>query len=153
VESAIRIEGLAQFSRALRKLDNDLPKLLRLAMNDAAAVVVDYGQARMPRRTGRAVSTIKARSTRTSVRVVEGGPKAPYVPWLDFGGTVGRGRRRIRTGRGIRGAARFAGSVKRPYYNEGRYLYPALHDKRDEIQAALENALTGVATAAGLELS
>ncbi len=136
MEASIRIEGLREFNRALRQLDNDLPRMLRLAMNKAAAVVVDYGQARMPRRSGRAVATIKASSTRTSVRVAEGSRRAPYVPWLDFGGKVGRSH-----------------SVGRPYIKGGRYLYPALTDKRDEIQAALESALSEVVSAAGLEVS
>lgn len=132
-EAAIQIEGLAEFQRALKKLDNDLPKMVRVALNAAAGVIVDYGQKRIPRRTGRAASTIKARSTRTSVRVVEGGKKARYVPWLDFGGKTGRKR-----------------SVERPFYKEGRYLYPALRDERKAIEQALESALVGVAEAAGM---
>jgi hypothetical protein len=135
MQVAIEIQGLAEFTRALRGLDNDLPKGIRVALNAASAVVVDYGKARMARRSGRAASTIKARSTRTMVRVVEGGKRAPYVPWLDFGGATGRRK-----------------SVKRPFHTEGRYLYPALTDKRDEITQALENALRDVARSAGLEL-
>lgn len=135
MESAIRIEGLAQFNKALKQLDGDLPKMTRLAMNKAAGVVINYGQSKIARRTGRASSTIRARSTRTMVRVVEGGPKAQYVPWLDFGGRVGRNR-----------------SVVRPFYKQGRYLYPALTERRAEIQQALESALTEVAEKAGLEL-
>jgi hypothetical protein len=135
VEASIRIEGLREFNRALRQLDGELPRMLRLAMNKAATVVVDYGQARMARRSGRAASTIKAKSTRTSVRVSEGSSRAPYVPWLDFGGKVGR-----------------AHSVSRPYIRGGRYLYPALTDKRDEIKAALESALAEVVEASGLEM-
>lgn len=135
METAIRIEGLAQFNRALKRIDGDLPKMVRLAMNSAAAVVVDYGQARIVRRSGRAAATIRARSTRTMVRVVEGGPRAKYVPWLDFGGKVGRNR-----------------SVSRPFHTEGRYLYPALRDERSAIERALVDALTEVADAAGLGL-
>ena len=135
MEPRISIDGLAQFSRALRRLDGELPKLLRLAMNKAAGVVVDYGQAKIPKRTGRAAATIKARSTRTAVRVVEGGPRAPYVPWLDFGGRTGRRKATVRE-----------------FITSGRYLYPALTDKRAEIERALEDALREVADAAGLEL-
>ena len=40
-EVSVRITGLAEFSRNLKKLDSDLPKALRVAMNDAANVVVD----------------------------------------------------------------------------------------------------------------
>lgn len=135
MEASIRIDGLAQFTRAVKKLDNELPKMVRIAMNDAAGIVVEYGQARVPRRSGRAYSSIKARSTRTFVRVVEGGSRAPHAPWLDFGGRVGRRH-----------------SVARPFIKEGRYLYPALRERNKEIREALENSLTRVARSAGLEL-
>lgn len=135
MEASIRIEGLREFNQALRRLDSELPRMLRLAMNKAADVVVDYGQAHMVRRSGRAAATIKAKSTRTSVRVSEGSKRAAYAPWLDFGGKVGRIR-----------------SVSRPYIKGGRYLYPALTDRREEIQAALESALGEVVSAAGLEV-
>ena len=135
MQTTLRVEGLSQFAKALRQLDGELPKLLRVAMNKAAGVVVDYGKARIAKRTGRAANTIRAQSTRTAVRVAEGSARAPYVPWLDFGGAVGRNR-----------------SVKRTFYKEGRYLYPALTDKKTEIEAALVSALDDVATKAGLEL-
>lgn len=131
----IGVEGLTEFNQALKRLDKDLPKLTRLAMNKAADVVVQYGRARIPVRTGRAQASIKARSTRGAVRVSEGGNRAPYTPWLDFGGRTGRRKRTVRK-----------------FISEGRYLYPALYEKSDEIQQALEDGLRDVAAAAGLEL-
>lgn len=135
MEAAIKIEGLREFTKALKTLDGELPKMVRLALNEAAGVVVNYGRARIPRQSGRAAATIRPRSTRTAVRVVEGSNRAPYVPWLDFGGSVGRNR-----------------SVQRRFYSEGRYLYPALQDEKEAIRAALESALTRVVEAAGLDL-
>jgi hypothetical protein len=135
VPITIGVDGLNEFNHALKRLDKDLPKLTRLAMNKAADVVVQYGRARIPVRTGRAKSTIKAKSTRGAVRVGEGGKRAPWTPWLDFGGRTGRRKRTIRK-----------------FISEGRYLYPALYEKGDEIQAALEDGLREVAAAAGLEL-
>lgn len=131
----IGVQGLNEFNWALKRLDKGLPKMTRIAMNGAAAVVVEYGQGRIAVRSGRARKTIKARSTRNLVRVVEGGPGARYVPWLDFGGRVGRRK-----------------SVVRKFYSEGRYLYPALYDKRDEIEQALTSGLETVAREAGLTL-
>ena len=131
----IKIEGLDQFVRSLRQLDSELPKALRLAMNEAASVVVDDARPRVPTRTGRAQSTIKARSTRTSVRVAAGGRRAPYFPWLDFGGRVGRNK-----------------SVKRAFLKEGRYIWKAYADNRTEFQAAMVRALVGVAGQAGIEV-
>lgn len=132
---AIKIDGLAAFSRNLRKLDSDLPKALRIALNEAANLVVDDAKPHVPRRSGRAAGTIKAKSTRTAVRVSAGGRRAPYYPWLDFGGKVGRNK-----------------SVGRAFFTDGRYLYPSYFAKRDsgELQQVLTRALLDVAASAGV---
>lgn len=132
----IRVVGLADFNRSLRKLDADLPKALRQGLNTAAQVVVDYATPKIPRRSGRAARAIRVASTRTEVRVRAGGPRVPYWPWLDFGGKVGRDR-----------------SVERRFYTEGRYLYPALRERRTQIEAALSKALVSVAEQAGLDVT
>lgn len=132
---AIRIDGLAEFVRNLRRLDSDLPKTLRVALNGAADVVVGYARPRIPKRTGRALSTLKARSTRTEVRVSAGGRRAPYYPWLDFGGRVGRGK-----------------SVRRAFLKEGRYIYAGYFAGRDEFERVLVDALVDTARAAGIEV-
>jgi hypothetical protein len=131
------VDGLAEFSRNLKKLDADLPKALRLALNQAADVVVDYARPLVPRRTGRAARSVAARSTRTAVRVVAGGKRAPYYPWLDFGGRVGRGR-----------------SVVRPFLKDGRYIYEGYFRKKQsgEFVDVLNTALLGVARQAGVEV-
>jgi hypothetical protein len=64
-----------------------------------------------------------------------GGKKAPYMPWLDFGGKTGIHK-----------------SVHRPFYKEGRYLYPTLGRIRPDIEKALGSALVAVARDAGLEV-
>jgi hypothetical protein len=133
---AVKVDGLAQFIRAVKRLDSDLPKMNRQAMNSAADIVLDYARPRIPRRTGRAASTLKAKSTQTAVRVVAGGRRAPWYPWLDFGGKVGRNK-----------------SVERPFYKEGRYLYPALRERRAEFVQALTGALVDTARSAGLDVS
>lgn len=132
---AIKVDGLAQFVRGLKKIDADLPKALRVGFNDAAQIVVDYAQARIPVRSGRARDSIKVRSTATTVRVATGGTKAPYEPWLDFGGAVGKQR-----------------SVTRPFLKNGRYVYQALYTKEAEIRTAVEKALLDVCAAAGIEV-
>jgi len=134
---AIKIDGLAQFSRNLKKLDSDLPKVLRVSLNGVADVVIADARPKVPHRSGRAAASIKARSTRTAVRVVAGGKKAPYYPWLDFGGRVGRKR-----------------SVKRPFLSDGRYLYESYFGlrKSGKIDHALTEALLDAAAAAGIEV-
>lgn len=135
MELKVAVEGLAEFNSALRKLDKEAPKGLRLALNEGANLLVSKTKPKIPRKTGAAAGSIRARSTRTSARVAVGGSKAPYYPWLDFGGRTGRG-----------------GSVERKFYKEGRYVYPTLREIRPEIIDELNSQIRSVARGAGLEV-
>lgn len=132
----IRIVGLDRFVRALREMDAGLPKALRIAMNEAAKIVVDDAEPKVPRLTGAAAGSIRVASTRTAVRVRAGGAKVPYYPWLDFGGAVGKG-----------------GTTRRPFYKDGRYLFKSYRDKRDEIQETLRRALGDLGQSAGIGMT
>ena len=129
----IKITGLAEFNRNLRKLDSDLPKVLRQAQNTGAQLVVDWAQPRVPSRSGKARRSVRASSTRTAARITGGGARAPYYPWLDFGGRVGRKR-----------------SVHRAFLPNGRYIYAGYGARRDEVHTALVQALLEVAEQAGV---
>lgn len=133
---AIQIQGLTSFNKALRQMDSDLPKGLRIGLNAAVQIVVDAARPRIPRRSGRAARSLRASSTRTKARISAGGTKAKYFPWLDFGGQGPGGR-----------------PAKRPFYSDGRYVWKAFAEKRPQVQAALEKALADVARGAGLEVS
>lgn len=131
----IRITGLREFNRTLRRIDKDAPKGLRLAGNKAADIVVTAAQPRVPLgpgRGGHAKSSIKAASTRTAARVREGGKRFPYMPWLDFGGRVGRNR-----------------SVYRPFIKRGRYVWAAFDDNRDRVEGVLRGELADIARKSG----
>jgi hypothetical protein len=131
----IKIEGLTEFVRSLRKLDSDLPKALRVSFNTAADLVVDYARPRVPSRSGKARRSVKARSTREAVRVVGGSRTVPYYPWLDFGGTVGKGK-----------------SVRRPFIKEGRYIYAGYFARRAQVEEGMVEALLDVARQAGVDV-
>jgi hypothetical protein len=133
--ATVTVDGLKQFNRALRKLDADLPKGLRLALNGCSDFLIAKTVPQIPKRSGAAARSLKARSTRTSVRIGVGGRAAPYYPWLDFGGKTGRHK-----------------SVVRPFFTEGRYLYPTLRRNRSEFAKILEGALVDVARGAGLDV-
>jgi hypothetical protein len=132
----IKIAGLAQFSKNLRKIDNDLPKTLRLAMNEGSQIVVDEAVPRIPRVTGAAARSVKARSTRSASRITAGSKRVGYFPWLDFGG---EGR--------IKGRP-----AKREFIKSGRYLWASYGDRRDDVAAALERALLATVAAAGVDV-
>jgi hypothetical protein len=79
---------------------------------------------------------VKVRSSQREARVAAGGSKAPYYPWLDFGGRTGPNR-----------------SVERAFISEGRYIYPTVRERQDEIADAGQAALTELAREAGLEVT
>lgn len=133
MEPKVSIKGLAEFSRGLKKLDSEAPKQLRIGLNAAADLLIDKTRPQIPVKTGAARASLKARSTRTSARIAVGGKKASYYPWLDFGGKTGR-----------------KGSVVRPFYKAGRYLYPTLGKVRPLILAELDQQIRTVARNAGL---
>lgn len=133
----IQIDGIKEFQKALREMDSDLPKQLRLILNEATAVVIDWARPRVPKRSGRAAASIKARSSQREARVAIGGRKAPYMPWLDFGG---EGRRPGRPS-------------ARLFIPKGRYLYAGLDATRDEVTEVMAKGMTALATSAGLESS
>jgi hypothetical protein len=132
----IKIEGLAKLNRSLRALSKDAPKQLRLVGNEAADVVVDDARPEVPSLSGKASRTVRAASTRTAAQVKAGGARAPYYPWLDFGGRVGVNR-----------------SVKRQFIKGGRYIFPAYSDNRDVIGERLATGLTDLIRDSGLEPS
>lgn len=131
----LTVDGLVEFSRAVSALSTAAPRALRLALNGVADVVVGVARPRVPTLTGRAARSIRPRSTRNAIRIAAGGDRAPYYPWLDFGGHVG-----------------LHGTAHRPFMKEGRYLYPAYFETRrsGEIDEILERELRRVAAAVGL---
>jgi hypothetical protein len=137
VTETIKTSGIKEFQKALREMNADLPKTLRLIFNEAGELIVDYDRSHMPSRSGRARGSVKARSTQRAGQVSIGGARAAYVPWLDFGG---EGRRRGRP-------------AARPFIRQGRYTYVGLKVHHEDITKIMERGLTDLARAAGLEVS
>jgi hypothetical protein len=135
VVDPIRIDGLVQFQRDLRKLDAELPKALRVAHNAAGQLIVDWARPRVPSRTGRAAGSIRVTSSQRESRVTGGGARVSYYPWLDFGGRVGKKK-----------------SVKRAFIHNGRYIYAGYTARRDDVQERLLAGLIDVCRSAGVEV-
>lgn len=134
---SIKVEGLKELNRSLRKLGADAPKGLRLAGNQAAQIVIDAARPKVPigpGRGGHAVDSLKAASTRTTARVQGGSKRYPYFAWLDFGGAAGKGRKNIR-----------------PYTKSGRYVWKAFGEHKEQVTTELISALNKVAASAGLD--
>lgn len=133
---SITITGLKEFQTSLRQMDSELPKQIRIALNGVSQLLVDKVRPEIPNRSGAARASLTARSSQREARIAVGGRKAPYYPWLDFGGKTGINR-----------------SVDRPFFREGRYIYPTLRKNRDHITALMVTALSDLATSAGLEVT
>lgn len=131
----IKIEGLKEFQKQLRTIEDGLQKQLRVALNQGADIIVDAATKRMPRRTGAAIASIKAQSSQREARVIGGSKKAPYVGWLEFGGKVGRDKK-----------------TKRPFIKGGRYVFPAFGAHRDEVLEIIVRELDALARDAGMEV-
>jgi hypothetical protein len=135
VEQRIAVGGLAQLARGLKAVAAQAPKELRLALNAVANLLIDEARPKVPTVTGAARRSMIARSTRTSARIAVGGKRAPYFPWLDFGG---QGKRPGRP-------------PARPFLSDGRYVYPTLRLIRPKIESQLQQSISAVITAAGLQ--
>jgi hypothetical protein len=160
----MEMKGLSELLASMRKVAPETKREFTASLKAIGKMVQADTQADMPRRTGKARRSVKVKVvTRRGfegVQITEGGPVAPYSPWLDFGGSVGRGRRstaRVTIGGGRvrvqRGGSRGSGSVVRPYIKDGRYLYPAYYRRYDDMVAATLNAVRDAALSAGLEVT
>ena len=132
----IKIEGLRELQKALKDADGESQKRLRIVFNEVAETIVQGARRRMPTKTGAAKSSVRATSGQREAKVSAGSKKAPYVPWLDYGGSVGRNK-----------------SVTRPFVKGGRYVYPTYHSNKDSIQKALVEQLTKLLREVGLDVS
>lgn len=143
------VRGLPELNRAFRQVDSDIPKGLKVAFFAIAQRVVGIVQQRMPFRTGEAAGRIRARSSQKGAGIAfpDGGTpwrgvKADYYPWLDFGGTTGRGH----IANGHNG---FGGSISRPRVKGGRYIYPAIAESHEFLGQEAEKAIDEAAHRAG----
>jgi hypothetical protein len=135
-KTVLAVAGLADMRRGLKGMDKDLPKAMRLVLNGVAEVVVDAAKPKIPSKTGAARGSLKAASSQTESRISAGGRRAPYYPWLDFGGSVGRKK-----------------GTHRKFLKSGRYIYPTVADKQKEIQAAMSKGIVKLAKDNGIEVS
>lgn len=144
--AVVQVRGLKEVQKALKAIDKDLPKGLRTEFLVVARAVVGTAQGNAPRVSGRAAGSIRPRAAQTGAGIAFGGNAAPYFPWLDFGGT---------TGKGHRPGAAYSGSVKRPWMGrpgDGRYVYPSIAEMTPEIEQAANDAVINLAKAAGFEV-
>lgn len=130
---SIKVDGLHVLQKGLKEVDRDLAKELRKGLNLAAGIVVEDVQRLVPIRSGAARASVKAGSTQRAAIVKAGGRKAPWYPWLDFGGRVGRRK-----------------SIRRTFIQGGRYIYPTVRRRADDIGDTLDEVIGDLLKQAGV---
>lgn len=134
VADAVKVDGLDELIKGARALPRAAERSLRTLRGDASDLVVDRTRRRMPKRTGQARRSVRRRDRGSVTEVVEGGPRAEYVPWLDFGGRTGRRH-----------------AVVRPFLANGRYLYrEVVQLRRSRLDRMIGDALDDALDDAGV---
>lgn len=121
----VRLIGAAQageLQSALRQVGDEVGDVVLSELEQIAQGVAADARGRVPHRSGRAQLSYRARGAAVSF-----GDGVPYVPWLEFGGNVGR-----------------KGSVTRPYIRGGRYLYPTLAESMDTIEDRIDDLISAM---------
>lgn len=140
------VRGIRELSGALRKIDSESQKKLKESFKGIAESVASSVRTKVPKRKGRAAASIVARGSTRGASIAFGGQKAPYMPWLDFGGSVGRGHR---------SGVPWSGAIKRDWLGNptgmGRYVYPTIKEHGREIKEETDKALKKAIKSAGFE--
>jgi len=131
-QPAVRITGLRELSKAFAKVDKEIGKDMRLGFLRIAQAIASTVASKVPKRTGRAAKSYRARASKGGAGIAWAGPKAPYVPWLDFGGNIAR--------------------ASRPFVPTGRYLYPTISEHRGDIDDMASDVIRAAARSAGFEV-
>lgn len=112
----IKAGQVSELETALRELSDDMADLVLSELEDIAKDVAADARKRVPYRSGAAQASYRAKGSALSI-----GEGVPYVPWLEFGGRVGR-----------------KDSVSRPYKRGGRYLYPTIAEQMADIEKRID---------------
>jgi hypothetical protein len=122
----VNVHGFRELNRALKRVEPELQKELRTELRGIARTVAMKVRAKIPRRSGRAARSVRFGASARAAYVQHGDKAAPYVGWLDFGGTL-----RPTGGR--------KNTIRRPVVDGGRYLYPTIAENREStLRAALD---------------
>jgi hypothetical protein len=135
-ETRVEVRGLRELKSAFRQVDKGLNKELGHEFKELAESIAAKVRMKVPKRKGRAASSVKGKGSQRGGAIAFGGSAAPYYPWLDFGGRVGRSK-----------------SIYRPFQSSGRYVYPTIAENKDEIIDETDKVLKRMLQKAGFETS
>lgn len=118
----IKAAQASELRTALREVSDEIADLVHSELEDIARTVAASARSKVPHRSGAAQSSYRAVGA-----AVSWGEGVPYVPWLEFGGKVGR-----------------KDSVKRPFVRKGRYVYPAIAEQMADIEKRVDDLIAAM---------
>lgn len=138
----VDIQGLAQLQKALRDVDPELAKQLRIRQKSIAEDIVDKATARGDSLGGvaaKSTQALKAKGEQRNAKVILDAQRFPWALGGEFGGL---GYRQFKPWRGNRYTDPLGQDV-------GYFLHPTLRDERDHIiheyEAMVDDLLVHVA--------
>lgn len=138
----IRVEGIRELRKALRDAEDiENLKEFREGLKAAAELVAEDARGRVPSVTGRAAASLRATAGGNKAYVQGGKAAVPYYGWLDFG------TRNPNIGN-PRSVGPWSGTGPGPA--KGRFIYPALEAREDEVRAAVEKGVDAMNKKVGL---
>lgn len=130
----VRVEGLEEFQRGLRELQERMPETARNVGFSSAKKTILLAVPNVPEITGATVQSLIAIATNHG-GISEGGSTVEHYAWLELGGRSGR---RL--------------SNRRPFVSKGRYIVPAYEENKELIGEALEEELIKAVKLSGLDI-
>lgn len=142
-DKSVRVEivGLREVQSAFRQIDSDLKGEMKAEFLGIATSVASAARAKVPG-SGGAAGSIKPRGTTRGASIAFGGTAAPHMPWLNFGGSVGRGHRP---------GVPWSGAIKRDRVEPDRYIYSTIKENGDRIRSEIDGSLKRLILGAGFE--
>ena len=122
----VRVEGIKELRRGLNALDKGLTKEFRRELVGIGKDVAKDAASKVPKRSGRAASSIRGGMSGNTGYVAGGKKAVPYYAWLDFGSRTPRAGN-------PRSVGPWAKSGTGP--KGGRFIYPAIDENRHMIHA------------------
>ena len=138
----VRVSGMAETQRSLKKLDPALALAFRKEFLTIGKKIALDAKTEVPRVSGKARGSIRAGMKGQTPYVAGGKASVPYYGWLDFGS------RTPRSGR-PRSVGPWKGSGGGP--KQGRFIYAAIAENRARIQKRAVAAFDKAAKAANLK--
>lgn len=137
----IEVHGIKELQASLKRIDTDLPREMKAGFLRVSVRLASTTAGKVPHgATGGAAASVHGVATQRGGAIAVGGRAAPYFPWLDFGGSTGRGHLP-----GVGGS----GSIKRPIVKEGRYEFPTIREHSDDIRREVEDFMDKLTRRAG----